>query len=32
MKAVAVKVPPEEEEIVWGSSKEWSSAALYEVS
>lgn len=28
MKAAAVSVPPEEEEIMWASSGEWRSAAL----
>lgn len=32
MKAAAVRVPPEEEERVWGSSEDWSSAALHKVS
>lgn len=32
MKAAAVKVLPEEEEGVWGSSEDWSSAALHKVS
>lgn len=32
MKTVAVKVPPEEKEITWGSSKGWSSAVQCKVS
>lgn len=32
MKAAAGKVPPEEEERVWGSSEDWSWAALHKVS